>query len=221
MLPIVSGITARELRARNPVNGAFTIRIAPEHIHTEFAAATFSSAPGMPVQAQVPGEDESISREEAQVLGKRFAEALETAAKTKGNARQRGRAVGQAYIRFALENPDTYRLMYDPMQPDPARFPDLARAQARSRRTMSAYVEDLVAEGELHVRLGLGQAIEHDHVVPGGRTAHRDARRCGNRGSGMRHPNSQPVPRSRGDDPHVPMLRPRQRPRGRTRYSSR
>src|SRR3546814_7870166 len=39
--------------------------------------------------------------------------------------------------------------MYDPMQPDAGRFPDLARAQARSRRTMSAYVEDLVAEGEL------------------------------------------------------------------------
>lgn len=79
----------------------------------------------------------------------RFAEALEMAAKTKGNARQRGRAVGEAYIRFALEHPDSYRLMFDPMQPDPARFPELARAQARSRRTMSAYVEDLVAEGEL------------------------------------------------------------------------
>lgn len=79
----------------------------------------------------------------------RFAEALEAAAKTKGNARQRGRAVGEAYIRFALENPDSYRLMYDPMQPDAGRFPDLARAQARSRRTMTAYVDDLVAEGEL------------------------------------------------------------------------
>lgn len=79
----------------------------------------------------------------------RFAQALETAARSKGNARQRGRAVGQAYIRFALDNPDSYRLMYDPMQPDAARFPDLARAQARSRRTLSAYVEDLVAEGEL------------------------------------------------------------------------
>src|SRR5690606_2062821 len=79
----------------------------------------------------------------------RSAAALAAAARTKGNARQRGRAVGEAYIRFALEHPDSYRLMFDPMQPDPQRFPDLARAQARSRRTMSAYVEDLVAEGEL------------------------------------------------------------------------
>lgn len=79
----------------------------------------------------------------------RFSEALEQAAKTRGNARQRGRAVGRAYIQFALEHPDSYRLMYDPAQPDAARFPALARAQARSRRTMSAYVEDLVAEGEL------------------------------------------------------------------------
>jgi len=78
-----------------------------------------------------------------------FAEALETAARSSGSARKRGRAVGAAYIRFALDNPDRYRLMHEAMQCDPGTFPDLARAQARSRRTMSAYIEDLVAEGEL------------------------------------------------------------------------
>lgn len=79
----------------------------------------------------------------------RFAESLEAALHTKGNARQRGRAVGEAYIRFALENPDSYRLMNDAMEADPQRFPELAQAQARSRRTLTAYVEDLVNEGEL------------------------------------------------------------------------
>ncbi|HEX6959607.1 MAG TPA: TetR/AcrR family transcriptional regulator [Ferrovibrio sp.] len=78
-----------------------------------------------------------------------FAAALEAAARSNGNARKRGRAVGKAYIRFALENPDRYRLLHEALQCDPADFPDLARAQARSRRTVSAYIEDLVAEGEL------------------------------------------------------------------------
>lgn len=79
----------------------------------------------------------------------RFAESLEAALRSKGNARQRGRAVGEAYIRFALDHPDSYRLMNDAAETDPQRFPELAQAQARSRRTMTAYIEDLVAEGEL------------------------------------------------------------------------
>ena len=58
-------------------------------------------------------------------------------------------AVGEAYIRFALDNPDRYRLMHDALQCDPGAFPDLARAQARSRRTLTDYIQDLVAEGEL------------------------------------------------------------------------
>ncbi|WP_341703423.1 TetR/AcrR family transcriptional regulator [Ferrovibrio sp.] len=78
-----------------------------------------------------------------------FAEALETAARSEGSARRRGRAVGEAYIRFALDNPDRYRLMHEALQCDPGAFPDLARAQARSRRTLTDYIRDLVAEGEL------------------------------------------------------------------------
>lgn len=78
-----------------------------------------------------------------------FSAALETAARSGGSARRRGRAVGEAYIRFALDNPDRYRLMHDALQCDPGSFPDLARAQARSRRTLTDYIEDLVAEGTL------------------------------------------------------------------------
>src|SRR3546814_12607540 len=39
--------------------------------------------------------------------------------------------------------------MHDALQCDPGAFPDLARAQARSRRTLTDYIEDLVAEGTL------------------------------------------------------------------------
>ncbi|HYM01344.1 MAG TPA: TetR/AcrR family transcriptional regulator [Stellaceae bacterium] len=79
----------------------------------------------------------------------RFATALETAAKLPGDARAKGRAVGEAYLRFAFGESNAYRLMFDLSQPGGDRFPDLVRASARARRTMSAYVEALVGEGAL------------------------------------------------------------------------
>lgn len=79
----------------------------------------------------------------------RFAAALEAAAQTRGDARTRARAVGQAYLDFALGEPQAYRLMFDLSQPHPERFPELVAATARARRTMSAYLEALVEEGAL------------------------------------------------------------------------
>ncbi|MGO8918058.1 MAG: TetR/AcrR family transcriptional regulator [Stellaceae bacterium] len=80
----------------------------------------------------------------------RFAVALEeAAAEARGGAARRGRAVGEAYLRFALAEPDAYRLMFDLSQPREDRYPELVRAGARARRTMTAYVERLVEEGAL------------------------------------------------------------------------
>jgi AcrR family transcriptional regulator len=81
----------------------------------------------------------------------RFAAVMEAAAaRSRGDARGMARAVGEAYFRFALAEPDSYRLMFDLSQPDQDRYPDLVRALARARRTMSAYMETLVTEGVLH-----------------------------------------------------------------------
>jgi AcrR family transcriptional regulator len=81
----------------------------------------------------------------------RFAEALEeAAAQARGDLRAAGQAVGQAYVRFALGDPDAYRLMFDVAQPDPDRYPELVRASTRARRTMSASLEALVAAGVFH-----------------------------------------------------------------------
>jgi AcrR family transcriptional regulator len=79
----------------------------------------------------------------------RFAAAMEAAARSRGDAHGMARAVGEAYFRFALAEPDSYRLMFDLSQPDQDRYPDLVRAAARARGTMSAYMETLVAEGVL------------------------------------------------------------------------
>jgi AcrR family transcriptional regulator len=79
----------------------------------------------------------------------RFADAMEKAAAIPGDAVTKARAVGEAYIRFALRDQRAYRLMFDLSQPDQDRFPDLMRASARARQTMSSFVERMVEEGVL------------------------------------------------------------------------
>lgn len=79
----------------------------------------------------------------------RFAAKLEAAAARTGDALERSRAVGDAYVTFAFEEPRAYRLIFDSSQPDAADYPDLARAAARARRTMVGYVEQMVNEGYL------------------------------------------------------------------------
>ena len=78
----------------------------------------------------------------------RFADALETATReAHGDLRAAGQATGLAYIRFALSDPDAYRLMFDLSQPHPERYPDLVRASGRARTMMSAALEGLVKAG--------------------------------------------------------------------------
>jgi AcrR family transcriptional regulator len=77
----------------------------------------------------------------------RFAEALEQARGRAGDSRLRGAAVGAAYVDFAFEHPHTYKLMFDLNQPHETDYPELVAAGERARRTMSAYVRDLIAEG--------------------------------------------------------------------------
>lgn len=79
-----------------------------------------------------------------------FAQALETArAVPNKSARARGAAVGEAYLTFAFEHPHTYKLMFDLDQPHEKDYPELVAAGKRARATMSGYVKDLVAGGDL------------------------------------------------------------------------
>ena len=75
----------------------------------------------------------------------RFADAMEKAARIRGDAAAKARAVGAAYIRFALRDQRAYRLMFDLSQPDQDRFPELVRAGTRARRTIAGFVERMVA----------------------------------------------------------------------------
>ncbi len=78
----------------------------------------------------------------------RFAEALETARAAAGaDARARGEAVGEAYVRFALEHPHSYKLMFDMNQPHIDKYPELIAAGHRARATMTDHVKDSIAAG--------------------------------------------------------------------------
>jgi len=79
----------------------------------------------------------------------RFAESLEAARETAGDARAKGRAVGEAYVTFALAHPHSYKLMFDLNQPHAEKYPDLVAAGARARGTMTGYVEDALKAGFL------------------------------------------------------------------------
>jgi AcrR family transcriptional regulator len=99
----------------------------------------------------------------------RFADAMEKAARIGGDAAAKARAVGVAYIRFALRDQRAYRLMFDLSQPDQDRFPELLRASTRARRTMTGFVERMVEEcvlaGDPEILGQLFWAASHGLVV--------------------------------------------------------
>ena len=77
----------------------------------------------------------------------RFAAALERARDSTTGARARSLAVADAYLTFALDNPNAYKLMFDFNQPHADKYPDLVAAGRRAQGTMTGYIEDAFAEG--------------------------------------------------------------------------
>lgn len=78
-----------------------------------------------------------------------FAQTLE-AAYAKGNdPASRASATGEAYVRFALENPGTYKLMFDLSQPEHGTYPELEKAADRAKLTLTRHIGPLVEAGLL------------------------------------------------------------------------
>ena len=80
----------------------------------------------------------------------RHADALEAAFEAAGAdpARASG-AVGRAYVDFAFDHPEAYKLMFDITQPSEGDYPDLVAAAQRSRRTLTRHIEALGDAGAL------------------------------------------------------------------------
>lgn len=79
----------------------------------------------------------------------RHAEALEAAYAASAAGAARAGALADAYVRFAEENPEAYKLMFDVRQPSAGDYPDFVRAATRSYRTMTLQLSDKAAEGDL------------------------------------------------------------------------
>lgn len=77
----------------------------------------------------------------------RFSDALETAFASEKTPMARARAIGAAYLGFALKESDAYRLIFDLTQPDEHQYPELARQSARAKAILARQAEDLVGAG--------------------------------------------------------------------------
>jgi AcrR family transcriptional regulator len=78
----------------------------------------------------------------------RFCHRLEAAFNGASGARARSRAVGQAYLKFAEDEPDAYRLIFNSNFLTTASS-DFTQALDRLFGTMTGYVKDLIAEGQI------------------------------------------------------------------------
>lgn len=79
----------------------------------------------------------------------RFAVRLETALAQPADPLHRSRNAGEAYVAFALAEPQAYRLMFDLNQPTEGDYPDLQAAIVRARRTMTSHVQAMIDAGLL------------------------------------------------------------------------
>ena len=86
----------------------------------------------------------------------RHAEALEAAWEAaKADPVAGSNAVGQAYVDFAFDHPEAYKLMFDISQPDETEYPEFMAAAERSRRTMTHHLDSLAAAGRFDGDPGL------------------------------------------------------------------
>ena len=79
---------------------------------------------------------------------RQFAQTLEAAYAKGSDVISRANATGEAYLKFALENPGTYKLMFDLNQPE-SKYPDLDEASRRARLTMTRHIPGLIEAGLL------------------------------------------------------------------------
>ena len=79
----------------------------------------------------------------------RFCGHLEAAFDPARDARKNARAVGQAFLDFALKHPDTYRLIFFTENLEEAIAPQFPATMTRFRATMTTYVQALVDAGHI------------------------------------------------------------------------
>ncbi len=80
----------------------------------------------------------------------RFSDRIEAAHASTADLWDRSRAIGDAYVDFAAQEPAAYQLMFAYEQEDEGeKSADLQRAEQRSNRTLTTYVREMVDAGLL------------------------------------------------------------------------
>jgi AcrR family transcriptional regulator len=92
-------------------------------------------------------DKEAILAAAAERAFTRFAAALENADKVGRNPREGGSAIRQAYVRFAVSEPDCYRIMFELPHPEPEKYPALKAAMARAKEITRRSMDGLIAAG--------------------------------------------------------------------------
>lgn len=77
----------------------------------------------------------------------RFANALDEAGSIDGSAYDRAKGMRVAFARFALSEPQSYRLMFEIPHPKEHTYPHMSAAMDRTRASMRRIMEELLAAG--------------------------------------------------------------------------
>lgn len=80
---------------------------------------------------------------------RRMAELLEQTAASESDSSKRLVSLAAAYLRFAMDRPDAYRVMYEIKQQDEQRYPELLKQVKRTQAPMIATVKEAVKAGSI------------------------------------------------------------------------
>lgn len=144
-------LTDAEIEAfRDTLCAAATRRFAEfgyEGVSMRGLAADVGCSPMTPY-TYFKGKDEIFAAVRAAAF-KRLADILEDVAAKTPNDLSAARTMGEAYLKFALSEHDSYKIMFELSQPDEQAFPELVAQVARCRRLMIQPTATLVKEGVL------------------------------------------------------------------------
>ncbi|MGB8601259.1 MAG: TetR/AcrR family transcriptional regulator [Rhizomicrobium sp.] len=93
-------------------------------------------------------KDEILAELRAQAF-ERFITAINQARSDSNDLLQNAFAMRDAYVRFALADPGSYRLMFDLTQPEIEKYPALQSAITQANIVLSGHIHDLVNAGYL------------------------------------------------------------------------
>ncbi len=91
---------------------------------------------------------------------RRFADAQRDASKGVEDPAQALHALGMAYVRFALDEPDAYHIMFELRQAPAGTYPELEREQARAFSYLLAAVEGVIDAGRME-----GEPLHQAHFL--------------------------------------------------------